>query len=149
MMEELRQYVCAIVSARRAGPLAKEKLQLFLDDHSKRIVTIRLSVPRSLTTLDYMSRVIEAVGYFVEFCFLVFSRDGHRQYLFQCFCQLKDFASAVSCCGFSYNVSSSTSQEIHLIAPLIGRHACPSRNSSRPSLSGGKLKNASISMTCL
>jgi hypothetical protein len=74
--EELQQYAHAIICARTVGPLAKEKLNLFLDDHLEREETSHppTSLPRSQDTLDYITSVLEATEFFAEFCKLMFSR---------------------------------------------------------------------------
>jgi hypothetical protein len=74
--EELQQYLYAVICARTAGPLAKEKLNLFLDDHLEREETSRppTSLPHSQDTLDYIASILEATEFFAEFCKLRFSR---------------------------------------------------------------------------
>ncbi|KAH8672105.1 hypothetical protein BGZ60DRAFT_406572 [Tricladium varicosporioides] len=74
--EELQQYLYAIMAAQTIGPLNTTELGLFLDNHfQKSNKSVPPSImPRCQDTLDYMSRTLEAVDFFVEFCILIFAK---------------------------------------------------------------------------
>jgi hypothetical protein len=74
--EELQQYLYAIMSARTVGPLNTAELKLFLDDHFEKSnkSVAPSTMPRCQDAHNYISKTLEAVDFFVEFCILIFAK---------------------------------------------------------------------------
>ncbi len=74
--KELQQYLYTIMSAQTVGPLNTVELGLFLDNHFKNSNESAMlpTIPRCQATLDYVTKSLEAVDFFVEFCILIFAK---------------------------------------------------------------------------